>query len=193
VIKELEQACGSGDTVENFNDWAPDFLADYIVNQHHAYAKRVIPQLNAFTEKVARVHGGRQPETLEFAERWLEMNGDMVRHMQREELLLFPYIKQLISAKEEGARVECPPFGSIQEFIAELEDDHDNTGDALEAIERLSNRYTPPDDACNTYRALYASLEEFDGKTKEHVHLENNILFPKTIRMENSLPGKVAE
>jgi len=185
VASELAEIGNSNGPVENYTEWAPDFLADYIVNQHHTYAKRVIPQITQFANKVARVHGDRHPETREIAEVWHELSGEMVRHMQREELMLFPYIKQLVQAGEASDEVPSPVFGSVPELLEELEGDHEHTGDGLAKMEELSNGYTPPQDACNTYRALYASLQEFDARTKEHVHLENNLLFPRTITMED--------
>lgn len=186
VVRDLQQVFKSAETREDYNQWGLDFLAEYIVNQHHAYAKQVIPQLNAFAEKVARVHGDRHPETREIAEVWLEMSSDMIRHMQREELQLFPHIKKLVRTKEEDGSVTPPTFDSTSDLISELQGDHDATGGNLARIESLSNRFTPPQDACNTYRALYASLQEFAAKTKEHIHLENNILFPRAIRLATS-------
>ncbi|MCF7804662.1 MAG: iron-sulfur cluster repair di-iron protein [Candidatus Marinimicrobia bacterium] len=193
VVGDLEQIHDSGGVTENYNEWAPDFLADYIVNQHHAYARQVIPQLNAFAEKVARVHGDRHPETREIAEIWLETGGNMITHMQREELVLFPYIKRLSSADGEGSKAKSPTFDSAEKFIAELEDDHNVVGDSLAKLKSLSSGFTPPQGACNTYRGLYASLQEFAAKTKEHIHLENNILFPKAIRFANASSEAVME
>ena len=186
VIRDLQQVSESESTSENYDQWNLDFLAEYIVNEHHGYAKQVIPQLNAFAEKVARVHGDRHPETKDIAEVWSEMSGNMITHMQREELQLFPYIKKLAQSGEQEEPVMPPTFDSASDLVAELEDDHDDTGESLAKLENLSGRFTPPQDACNTYRALYASLQEFAAKTTEHIHLENNILFPKAVRLVKS-------
>lgn len=107
--------------------------------------------------------------------------------MQKEELLLFPYIKRLVQGQKEGHPPAVPPFGSVRELIQKMEDEHEATGNHLAQIETLSNGFSPPQDACNTYRALYAYLAEFDASTKKHVHLENSILFPKTIDLEEQL------
>ncbi|MBS1271983.1 MAG: Iron-sulfur cluster repair protein YtfE [Candidatus Marinimicrobia bacterium] len=186
VIRDLQQVSKLETASENYDQWNLDFLADYIVNEHHGYTKQVIPQLNAFAEKVAMVHGDRHPETRDIADIWSKMSGNMITHMQREELQLFPYIKKLVQAGDGEKPVTPPAFDSASGLITELENDHDDTGNGLAKLDRLSDRFTPPQDACNTYRALYASLQEFTAKTKEHIHLENNILFPKAIQLVKS-------
>lgn len=108
-------------------------------------------------------------------------------HMQREELLVFPYIKRLVHSQEEGTAPKPLPTGSLRDLLDTLEAEHDATGDALAELARLTSGYTPPDDACPTYRTLYALLEQFNASTKKHVHLENNILFPKAMRLEEML------
>lgn len=107
--------------------------------------------------------------------------------MQKEELLLFPYIKRLVHSQAEDDIPPIPPFGSARQLIEAMEAEHDETGDALHKIATLSNSYTPPEDACPTFQTLYALLKEFDATTKKHIHLENNVLFPKTIELEEML------
>lgn len=185
-LRELAQAPGRG---EQYNQWTLDFLADYIVNQHHAYARQMTPLLRDYAAAVVQAHGEEHPETRIIASLFEELSGDLAMHMQKEELLLFPYIRRLLKAQREGSRPVTPPFGSAQKLIQAMDEEHDQTGDLLAQIEALSGGYTPPEDACNTYRALYANLKEFDADTKKHVHLENNILFPKTTRLEGELEG----
>lgn len=188
VLHELKQATrAAGGPFERYDQWALDFLADYIVNQHHAYTRQMIPRLREFAATVADVHGDSHPETRAIAQLWHEASGELAAHMQKEELRLFPYLKQLVQGQKKGRPPAAPAFGSARELIQEMEADHEATGDHLAQVEALSNGFSPPPDACNTYQALYAYLAEFDASTKKHVHLENNILFPKTIDLEEQL------
>lgn len=190
LCEELEQLSQTPERGEQYDQWALDFLADYIVNQHHAYARKMTPLLREYALAVVEAHAEQHPETRGIAELWEKLSGELAMHTQKEELLLFPYIRRLVQADKEGNRAAPPPFGSARELIETMDAEHDQTGDYLAQIEALSNGYTPPDDACNTFRALYASLKEFDADTKKHVHLENNILFPETVRLEDALLAK---
>jgi regulator of cell morphogenesis and NO signaling len=181
VLQELEEtaqaASGPG---EHYDQWELDFLADYIVNQYHTYTKSMLLRVRDFAAKVAEVHGDRHPETRLIAQQWSELSQEMTAHLQKEETLLFPYIKQLVK----GEKKSQPVAGSTQQLIWEMEAEHEAVGESLAEIEALSHGFTPPQDACNTYRALYGYLREFDENTKKHVHLENNILFPRAVRLE---------
>ena len=181
VLQELAQAAQSaGGPGERYDQWELDFLADYIVNQYHTYTKSMLPSVMDFANKVAEVHGDKHPETLLIAQRWRELGEEMTAHLQKEEKVLFPYIKRLVQGKKNGQ----PPFGSVRQIIQKMEAEHESVGECLAEIESLSQGFTPPQDACNTYRALYGYLAEFNENTKKHVHLENNILFPKAIHLE---------
>lgn len=181
VLQELEQATQAASGLdERYDQWGLDFLADYIVNQYHTYTKSMLPRVREFADKVADVHGDRHPETHLIAQKWRKLGEEMTAHMQAEETLLFPYIKHLV----QGEKGSQPPIDSAQQLIGKMEAEHAAVGEALAEIETLSQGFTPPQDACNTYRALYGYLAEFDESTKKHVHLENNILFPKAARLE---------
>lgn len=180
-VAKITEMPGSG---ERYDQWSLDFLADYIVNQFHLYTKKILPRLSETIETVAQVHGESHPETLTIAALWPEVQGELARHMQKEELLLFPYIKRLVRSQAEVSAPSLPPFDSAQKLIETMEKEHDETGDVLHKIATLSNNYTPPEDACPTFHTLYALLKEFEAATKKHIHLENNILFPKTIELE---------
>lgn len=104
--------------------------------------------------------------------------------MKKEELILFPFIKQLVKADKEGVKANLPHFGTVNNPIAMMEDEHENAGNIFKEICKLTNNYTPPERACNTFKALYAKLEEFEQDLHQHIHLENNILFPKAIALE---------
>jgi regulator of cell morphogenesis and NO signaling len=181
VLHELAHAAQSaGGSGERYDQWELDFLADYIVNQYHTYTKSMLPRVMDFAGKVVKAHGERHPETLLIAQKWRNLGEDMTIHMQKEEMLLFPYIKRLVQGEKEAQ----PPFGSARQLILEMEAEHESVGNCLAEIEVLSQGFTPPQDACNTYRALYSYLAEFNQTTKKHVHLENNILFPKAVLLE---------
>ena len=182
VLQELAQAAQStSGPGENYDQWELDFLADYIVNQYHTYTKSMLPRVMEFANKVVEAHGDRHPETLLIAQKWRELGQEMTAHLQKEEQVLFPFIKNLVQGKKEAWR----PIGSVRQIIQRMEVEHEAVGEYLAEIESLSQEFTPPRDACNTYRALYGYLAEFDQATKKHVHLENNILFPKAIRLDN--------
>lgn len=158
--------------------WAPGFLADYVVNEHHAYVRESVPVLRAFTQKVARVHGAARPELLDIAALFEEVATELETHMAEEEAVVFPRIKALADGTN-GA-----PEGSLRALIGEMEGEHDHAGDLMRQIRRLSADYVPPEDACNTWRASFAKLEEFEDDLHRHVHLENNVLFPKALALE---------
>lgn len=187
LLADVHTARATAAVGEQYNEWSIDFLSDYIVNQFHAYTRRMLPQLIQFADAVANAHGDHHPETITIAEMLPALSAEMLDHMQSEEDLLYPFIKQLIQSRASGAPIPTPAFGSAAELIVEMDHEHAETGDALEDIARLSNNFAIPEDACNTYRALYGFLAEFEATTKKHIHLENNILFPKAIRLEQEL------
>ncbi len=192
ALGEIEQALAMADdrsgtaAPARAETWSPDFLADYIVNVHHAYVRENIPVLRAFTEKVARVHGGTHPETVEIAGLFDELATELEDHLEDEEGALFPYVRDLVAARREGREPERPTFGSIGASIEELEREHEHAGALLREIRRLSSDFTPPEHACATFRAAYAKLEEFEDDLHLHVHLENNVLFPKAAALETA-------
>ena len=170
--------------------WDLDFLCDYIVNTHHHYVEQAIPQIQGYTEKVAGVHGPDHPNLVEIANHFGAVAGEMAMHMKKEELILFPHIKQMAIAKKSGARPQRPPFGTIQNPINAMEVEHDSAGSLLAAIRKLSDDFSLPEWACTTYRVSFEKLKEFEEDLHRHVHLENNILFPAAIAMEDELFGE---
>lgn len=181
-LKEVEN--DSKDTGHNFNLWELDFLIDFIVNNHHAYVSKSIPFLYELGNKVSAVHGSQHPELIQINQHLQSMLQELSLHMRKEEVILFPYIKSLVNASRNNISPEAAPFGSIGNPIHQMEEEHTNAGDAFVDIKRLSNHYTVPEDACNSYRILYAKLAEFEQDLQQHIHLENNILFPKALLME---------
>jgi regulator of cell morphogenesis and NO signaling len=187
VVNELTNLSRNGNGKENPDDWTLDFLVDYIINNHHQYVRRMIPVISLHTDKVASVHGKNHPETLKIADLFLEVREELEGHMMKEERILFPQIKQMVLKQKENSQFFPPPFGTIQNPIRMMENEHTSAGDALSQIRELSKNYTHPEDACNTFKALYSELKEFEEDLHKHIHLENNILFPKSIELEKSL------
>lgn len=171
----------------NYNSWKLDFLTDHIINVHHSYVEENIPLLLQYANRVAEVHGHHYTELLEIKELVHQVAGELSSHLKKEELILFPFIKKMVAAKENGSELPEAHFGTTANPIKMMEDEHEDAGDAFRKIAMLSNNYTPPENACNTYRAFYAKLDEFEQDLHQHIHLENNILFPKCLAMEKEL------
>jgi len=187
LIAQLEQAVtqGSG-TNTDFTSWPLDLLADYVEKKHHRYVEAKIPEIIPFLDKIVRVHGDRHPELIEIAQLFKESASELSAHMKKEELILFPLIRKLVQAQHTGTSFEAP-MGSIQHPIETMMHEHDGEGERFRKIAELSNNYTPPADGYTTYRVTFSMLKEFEEDLHLHIHLENNILFQKSISMEKSL------
>lgn len=191
-VVQIEQELKSCDALQvntsnDYDNWDIGFLADYIINQHHKYVKQAIPVLFEYTQKVARVHGERNPEAIVIAEKFLAIADELNRHMCKEEDILFPYIKHLSDASNNGMKIEPSPFGTVENPVNMMEHEHDIVGRMMEEVRGLSNNYNPPTNACTTFRLSYQKLKEFEDDLHQHIHLENNILFPKAISIEKEL------
>ncbi|HSQ76403.1 MAG TPA: iron-sulfur cluster repair di-iron protein, partial [Bacteroidota bacterium] len=168
-------------------EWDLDVLADYIVNTHHRYVRRTLSVLQPHVEKVLSVHGKNHPELAGIAEHVHALAAELTSHMQKEEMVLFPYIKAMVAARKDNAPYNRPPFGSIRFPIAQMEAEHRSAGDSLSYLRTASQGYTLPADACTTFTVTYRELAEFEQDLHQHIHLENNILFPKAMALEESL------
>jgi regulator of cell morphogenesis and NO signaling len=170
-----------------YNDWNLDFLADYIVNTHHSYVKKTIPDIKAYAEKVAKVHGAHHPELLQINKLAQEVCDEMSAHMVKEETVLFPYVKQLVASKNSGnGKVKFGNLDSVETPINLMEMEHEVVGNNMDEIRKISNNYALPEDACASYSFLFKTLDEFENDLHIHVHLENNILFPKAVNLEKN-------
>lgn len=180
VIKELHQvAAVQGDQNVDYQSWPLDLLADYIEKKHHRYVAKRIGDITPFLNKVARVHGDHHPELLQVEYLFAASASELTEHMKKEEMILFPYVRRMLSGDQSSA-----PFGTVQNPIGVMMNEHDNEGERFRKIAALTNNYTPPADACNTYRVTLAMLKEFEEDLHLHIHLENNILFPKAVELE---------
>lgn len=187
LMQELASIDNQVSPAQNYNDWELDFLADYIVNTHHKYVTEALILLGQYAKKVARVHGENHPPLLKVFHLYSLINDELTSHMGKEENILFPFIKKIVVAKKENTALESFPFGSVNNPISMMEAEHENAGNVMKEIAELTLNYTPPEWACNTFKALYAKLEEFETDLHLHIHLENNILFPKAIALEKEL------
>lgn len=185
IEQELQQADKNPATRPlPYGDWPPDFLADYITNTHHSYVKKALPEICGYAEKVARVHGTGHPELVAIHQLVEAVNTELSAHLVKEERVLFPYIKDLVAAANNTKPAQAAHFGSIQNPISMMEMEHEMAGNALQEIRTLSNNYLLPEDACASYSLLYRMLDEFENDLHIHIHLENNILFPKALEIE---------
>ena len=168
---------------ENYGSWSLSFLADYIVNTHHAWLRENSDQIAAYARKVAEVHGPRHPEVTEIATIFGRVVTDMAAHLRQEEELFFPAIKRLEAARTGGTEPEARDREALAQCLASLHHEHDEIGAAVHRIRDLSGWYAIPEDACTTFAVTYRKLREFEDDLHKHVHLENNILFPKAAEL----------
>lgn len=189
LLLEIENLNIKGTTNMNFENWSLGFLSDYIINNHHNYVRRMIPILSEGTKRIAAVHGKKHPELLKISRIFEGVYKDLKHHMMKEEQMLFPFIKDMEAAKNKEGKIEKPFFGTIKNPIKMMEVEHQSAGDEMAEIRNLTNNYSIPDDACNTYNVTFLELKEFEEDLHKHVFLENSILFPKAVKMEAELLG----
>jgi regulator of cell morphogenesis and NO signaling len=183
LLSELELISQRGpDAIINFEELSLSQLVDHIIAHHHQYVKNEMPLIVMYLQKIAAKHGARHPEMLKVFEIFIALKEEMELHMQKEEQILFPRIKATENlAREENGQHTNQSF--LQAPIHMMEEEHDDAGEAMAAIRELTNNYTLPEDACTTYKLSFAALAAFETDLHHHVHLENNILFPKALRL----------
>lgn len=180
--KELDAAGYlNNSTKYDFNDWSPLFLVDYIENTHHRYIERSTPELLEFTKKIARVHGSKHPELPEIETIFRRLASELAAHMKKEELILFPFIRQLFQTNVNLQRTGPLVPKGIEAPIRMMEQEHESAGVLLKQIRELTSDFQLPQDACGSYRVTFSMLREFEEDLHQHIHLENNILFPKSL------------
>ena len=163
------------DASKDFKSWELDFLADYIVHTHHKYVLKVLPELAFYTGKIAAVHGHNHPELLEVADLFGKVNTELLQHLQKEEAVLFPAIKEALRGDSTEVR------NVIASEISRMNGEHEFAGGAIDFINELTGNYSLPEDACQTYLVTMKLLRQFEEDLHIHVHLENNILYPKAL------------
>ena len=160
-----------------FNEWKLDFLCDYIVNTHHQTVMKLLPELTFYTQKIAEVHGDNHPELSEIANLFAQVDTELRQHLCNEEEVLFPAIREVLKTNSAESKA------TIISEITRMTGEHEFAGGAMDKINELSRRYAVPEDGCNTYRVAYKLLEQFEDDLHIHVHLENNILYPKAMKL----------
>jgi len=179
LLDELNNIYKSNiDESANFNSWPVDLLAEYIQRIHHAYVEEKLPIILQFLDKLRKVHGIRHPELHNIYELFEGASTDLTQHMKKEELVLFPYARQKVKKDIN----ETSTIANVENPVKVMMYEHENEGDRFREIRTLTNDYTPPSDACSTYKVAFKMLEEFEADLHKHIHLENNILFPKLIK-----------
>lgn len=174
-LETLAQTPVSG--AMNFKEWDLGFLSDYIVNTHHKFVLKNMPELVFYTQKIADVHGAHHPELIEVADLYTKINKELLQHLKNEEEVLFPAIKAA------GINASPEVKSTIISEITRMQGEHEFAGGAMDKIKILTQNYLVPTDACNTYRVSLQLLEQFEDDLHVHVHLENNILYPKALKL----------
>jgi len=187
LIPELELLVQVSDPDSKYLDGLElDALCEYIVKRHHTYVSENIPFLRQKLQKLCEVHGESHPELFEVAKLFGEGADNLTLHMQKEEIILFPHIANLVSQKngeDSNSDLGCGVLGPIDQMIVE----HVAEGERFEKISQITQNYTPPADGCNTYQVTYKTLQEFEQDLHRHIHIENNILFKKAAKLEKEL------
>lgn len=188
VVAALENA--SKEPASQADEWVSaslSELASHIVSTHHAYVNRELPRLSELAAKVVNRHGDTRPELPLIQAKVIELGEEMTQHQAKEELILFPHISRLEKAIHGNKPKPQGCFGTVANPIAMMTREHDAAGSLMADIRKLSLDFTPPVGACPTYHGFYAGLREFEQDLHRHIHLENNILFPRAIALESSV------
>jgi len=182
VVRALEQSAGTsaGAATRDWNAAPLGDLVDHIVEKHHTYVKAELPRLQALIAKVVGVHGKNHPELEQVQAAFSELADELGGHLMKEEQILFPYVKQMAGGR--GCGPSC--FGTVKNPIYVMMLEHDNAGERLREMRQATSNYALPPDACVSYSTLFAALVEFEQDLHQHIHLENNILFPRAVQME---------
>jgi len=190
VIKELQKVMNqaASNAAIDFDSWDIDFLADYILNVHHSYLKKALPETKEQVDKFLDEHRKKFPELGEIETIMSQFLREMPPHMKQEEEVFFPYIKQIYHAHKHHESYARLLIRTLRKPIEEvMEKEHETTGSNLNKLRSITNNYTPPPNACLTHKVTFAKLKELDRDLVQHIHLESNILFPKAIKMEQEL------
>jgi regulator of cell morphogenesis and NO signaling len=187
IVGSLESAGRNAAPPER--DWNVEPLTDlmtHIRETHHRYTREEIQRLRALLDKVYGVHGARHPEVGNLRAIFRQLAEELGTHLMKEEMVLFPYIERLEESIVAGEPPLPAPFGTMRNPVSMMLREHDDAGQALRDLRRISGGYNAPDDACISFRTLYGALVDFEADLHRHIHLENNILFPRAIEMEGS-------
>jgi len=187
LIEDLNKVSKEVFVEDSVEAYELDDLIDYIIKKHHSYIVKMAPEIESFLNKIVEVHGAHHPELKKIKDIYQEITGELFSHMGKEENILFPLIKELVNTQKNKNKINFSHCGTIQNPINVMEMEHEAVGNSFREIRKISNNLTAPKDACNTYKTSFALLDEFENDLHRHIHLENNILFPKAIDLEEGL------
>ena len=162
-------------------------LIRHIVERHHRYVREISPAIAGWLDKLVGKHGRIHPELLLVREAFRELRDELTTHMMKEENILFPFIEELAAARRTGSRLPRSPFGTVLNPVRMMEHEHQHAGALMDRLRTLTDGFTPPPDACQTFRLCYCELATFEHDLHAHVHLENNALFPRALEIESEL------
>jgi len=185
VIRAIADPEAKSGEDQNYYDLNQRELAEHIINTHHEFTRTEIHRLSALIEKGVSVHHARHPELLQLRKTFGDLAADLTPHMMKEENVLFPCIVAMEATVTSGSGCPRPPFVTVQNPVRMMQLEHDLAGELLRELRRITSNYTVPTDGCVSYRTLYESLRQFEEDLHLHVHLENNILFPRAVDMES--------
>ncbi len=189
VVDSIEMEEETARAAQQVRDWQREPLSElvaHIKNTHHKYTREETVRITALLEKVCSVHGKNHPELLEIQSTFSGLAQELTMHLMKEEMVLFPYIVRMEEAVIQKEPVLPAPFGNVENPVAMMEHEHDSAGAALRSMRKASSDFRAPADACVSYQTLYNALVSFEADLHQHIHLENNILFPRAIAMEKA-------
>ncbi|MEO6391563.1 MAG: iron-sulfur cluster repair di-iron protein [Pyrinomonadaceae bacterium] len=184
LLEQASTAPNQAQGSETFDTAKLSLLIEHIVNLHHFFTKQEVDRLDALAEKVFLAHGANHPELASVKQLVNDLGNDLRPHMMKEERVLFPYIVNLEESATQHLPATAPPFGTVQNPVRMMMAEHDAVGDLLVKLREVTNNYTVPADGCFSYQTLYHALVALEEDLHQHIHLENNILFPRAVAME---------
>jgi len=188
ILAALESLRPEDALADDVASWPIGRLVAQILETHHAYIRESTPLISGYLEKLVSVHGARHPELARIENAFRQVSRDLGPHLMKEEHVLFPYITELVEwATSNDEQPRSSPFGSVGNPIRMMEREHEEVGKEMRLIRELTSDFTPPEDGCTTYRVCFSELLRFEQDLHRHVHLENNILFPKVLALEESV------
>lgn len=187
LVHELDRIAGPGGRDHHATEWPIAQVVDRILHHHHAYIRRQTPLIQVSLQTLARTHGEAHPGLTVLATAFDRLADELTRHLAKEEHILFPFINEMLEARDRGHRMPRTPFGTIQNPVRVMELEHQHAGEDMRHIRALTDDFRPPADACPTWRGCYTALAEFERDLHEHVQLENTVLFPAAARLEEEL------
>lgn len=191
VVQRLETASQQTNAASaGERHWPEESLAgliDFIINKHHVFTTQELHRIQGLLTKVSSVHAQRHPELSEIESLFATLKTDLITHMKKEEMILFPYITEVEDAVANGRRAPLPMFGTVKNPVRMMRMEHDAAGEILRNIRKLSSDFAVPADACISFKTLYEALDGLEQDLHQHIHLENNVLFPRAEAIEDEV------